>query len=502
MTRTRLALFLLLFVSYGYFYQAGGWNQNSRFDLVRAITDQGTLRIDIFRRNTGDEAVWQGHYYSDKAPGVALGAVPIVAAVRPVMKAFGGDPESYGGIALLSWLSTLLTVSLATAFAGVWLFDLALEFGATRGGALFAATAFGLASPTWPLATLFLGHAISGSLLLIAFASAARIGFDPGRDVGRGLFAGLAAGWATVCEFPAGVPAMLITLLAIANVRALGWRRAFRILLALAAGALACALILMAYQYACFGSPFRVAYSHEMGFESMQQGWFGINSPRGIRMRRLLFGWYRGIVPLAPLLALAPLGLIGLACRRDTRARLAAITAGLIALFYLLLNASYVYWDGGWSYGPRHMEPAIPFVALGLAWLWTALPRAGRALLTAGWVWGAALSLLGVSVMAQPPEYYRRPIKQLLWPAFRDGDLALSMQTFADSGTPPEQLRQHTGPKAAWNVGMKAGLDGLPSLLPLAAVWIGGAWWLSVAERRRARTATATRPASSPRSSL
>ena len=29
-----------LFVSYAYFYEAGGWNQNSRFALIRAILER------------------------------------------------------------------------------------------------------------------------------------------------------------------------------------------------------------------------------------------------------------------------------------------------------------------------------------------------------------------------------------------------------------------------------------------------------------------------------
>ena len=63
---------LALFVSYAYFYQAGGWNQNSRFDLVRAVVGQRTLRIDAFQQNTGDKAFYRRHWYSDKAPGLAL----------------------------------------------------------------------------------------------------------------------------------------------------------------------------------------------------------------------------------------------------------------------------------------------------------------------------------------------------------------------------------------------------------------------------------------------
>ncbi len=35
--RRALLISAVAFISYAYFYQGGGWNQNSRFDLVRAI---------------------------------------------------------------------------------------------------------------------------------------------------------------------------------------------------------------------------------------------------------------------------------------------------------------------------------------------------------------------------------------------------------------------------------------------------------------------------------
>ena len=38
-----LILGLVAFASYAYFYSGGGWNQNTRFDLVRAIVEHGTL---------------------------------------------------------------------------------------------------------------------------------------------------------------------------------------------------------------------------------------------------------------------------------------------------------------------------------------------------------------------------------------------------------------------------------------------------------------------------
>ncbi len=72
-----------LFLTYAFFYQAGGWNQNSRFDLVRAVVDEHTLRIDDYQANTGDKALIDGHYFSDKAPGLALVSVPPSPPGRP-----------------------------------------------------------------------------------------------------------------------------------------------------------------------------------------------------------------------------------------------------------------------------------------------------------------------------------------------------------------------------------------------------------------------------------
>jgi hypothetical protein len=62
-------------------------------------------------------------------------------------------------------------------------------------------------------------------------------------------------------------------------------------------------------------------------------------------------------------------------------------------------------------------------------------------------------------------------MRELLWPAFRDGDLSLNHQTFVHGGADANRLRGGTIPHAAWNLGELAGLHGLPSLLPLGAAW-------------------------------
>src|SRR5262249_57978419 len=113
-TRVRVTLFLLLFASYAYFYQAGGWNQNSRFNLVRAIVNDHSLRVDPYHRSTGDQAFFDGHYYSDKAPGLSFAALPSVLIARGIVHAARGDAESYGGIAWLSWVAAGFTAGVFT----------------------------------------------------------------------------------------------------------------------------------------------------------------------------------------------------------------------------------------------------------------------------------------------------------------------------------------------------------------------------------------------------
>jgi hypothetical protein len=241
----------------------------------------------------------------------------------------------------------------------------------------------------------------------------------------------------------------------------------------------------------------------------MERGVFGVELPRMIRLRRILFGEYRGLLPLAPALAVAPVGLALMLWVRLTpdttrtvnadathdamsRRRQAAIVATTIAVYFILFNAGYAYWEGGWSYGPRHASPAIPFLCIGLAFLWTALPAFGRWALALLSAYGAAMTLIAVTTMPLPPANVRRPVQELLLPAFLDGDLALNTQTFA-SGRVDADFRAHREPRAAFNLGMKMGLGtGHASLVPLAIVWLACGYPLIVARGRRRTAPSAT----------
>jgi uncharacterized membrane protein len=112
-----------LLFSYSYFYgNRDGWNQASRFDLVRAIVEQHRLSIDTYNENTADKALWQGRFYSDKAPGLALSAVPVLAVVRVVLRVVHKDPSK--SIEAERYLVTIICVALPSVAMAGCLFSL------------------------------------------------------------------------------------------------------------------------------------------------------------------------------------------------------------------------------------------------------------------------------------------------------------------------------------------------------------------------------------------
>lgn len=469
--RVAWVLAAALVCSYAYFYQAGGWNQNSRFALVRAIVEQGTLTIDETgfvngEPVTGDIARHDGHAYSDKAPGLALTAVPVVAALRPLID----RPRSARGIARLSYLTTVVISAGATVGAAVLLFFVALSLGASGAAATFAALVFGLGSPAFAYATLFYGHALATCCLAAAFAAATALASHSGRrrDIILSLVVGIGGGWATVTEYPSVIPAAAIACLAVWHSR-LDHPRLVRVLAYVSIGALACAAALAWFNAASFGSPVRIGYQSEVGFEGMQEGFFGLTSPSRGPLQELLFGSFRGLFFYAPVLAAACVGLLWLIRSRASRAP--GVTAATIAVYYVLFNASYHYWDGGWSYGPRHMAPVVWFLALALAPVWCGVGKWLRVGLVAAAAYGGLLALMAVAVTAQPPDTYEHPLTELYLPLFLDGEVAHNWQSYLER-LPMEQRDRQTH---AWNLGEKAGLTGLPSLVPLIGLWLLGA---------------------------
>jgi hypothetical protein len=171
---------------------------------------------------------------------------------------------------------------------------------------------------------------------------------------------------------------------------------------------------------------------------------------------------------------------------RNPATRRPAAVAAFIALYYILLTSGYAYWSGGWSYGSRHLGPALPFLCLGIAPVWDRARAWGKIVLVVLACVGVGESLVAVATTSQPPAPYERPMTQLLWPAFRSGDFPIGWQSVLDLRPPQgsmQELEERGAPRASWNAGQVMGLRDHASLAPLLGLWLAVGWLWS-RERR------------------
>lgn len=456
-----LGLFALVWFSISWF---GSWelNPNNATRLFAAISlvEQGDATIDEFKDLTIDKAEFGPHYYMDKAPGMTLMAMPAVwiadtltgTSAAIYSKRFG-DRDLAGYMRLRVRIAVATTVAILTAFAAVLLFDLATGVTGSPQAGLATALAYALATPVWGWSTTLFGHAPVGALLLIAVWAIWR-GTAGEKELERrryALMAGAALGWALVVEFPVVISALPICVWAVWRTRPLSWAQRGRLFGLAAAAGLVALLPLLLYNQIAYATPFKVGYSGVVGFDGMKQGLFGLTYPKLSVLAELVYGTPRGLIWVAPVLILAPFGLARLVRAPETRDL--GWLCSAITLAVLLYNASYVYWDGGDSTGPRHSVPMIGFLALGIAPLWQAWRATGR-----GWIAGMIgsgifINLTVAATEIAAPHDARFPLVDPILRKFFQG-----------------QIRDLPGEYWGW--------PPLLGLLPWAIVALPLLWWL------------------------
>lgn len=453
------------FFSFLYFYEGGGWNQNSRFDLLRAIVEQHTLQIDSYHENTQDKAHFRGHYYSDKAPGVVFLTVPFAVVARRMMRATGMNPQSARAELVLSYLVTAWGVALPTALAVVCLFFLAMRLGCDSTAAAFGCAVMGLATPIWAYASLFWAHALVGACLVFGLAAALKAGESTNwrSQLLWAVAVGLATGWATVTEYPAVPASALLGFFALWQNWPNGVSSRWRVAIGIGVGAGFCAIVLFSYLYAAFGS-FRPSYSYydPKSFAFMQQqGYMGLTYPHPDRLLKLMFGCARGLFFASPVMLAAPVGLWLLWKKQRSGA---ALVAASIAAYYFLFNASFYWWKAGLTFGPRYAGAAIPLLCLGVAASWQHASKMWRGVLLALAFVSVFVALMVVSTSSQLAMQDSCPVLHSSWPAFWSGQMSMNRESML-------KVSEATGPAAAFNLGQLIGLQGLPSLIPLFGMW-------------------------------
>lgn len=360
-------------------------NEEARVLAALALADHGSLALEPALDDTKpgwrarlekrrqlpniDLAVRDGRFYTDKAPGTSLLSVPVVA----LLHGLGAEP----GYGTLVWLLTLLVCGLPTALFALYLARWLRRSLPDLEAAELIALGLVVATPWAAYAGLFFGHALAATLIglgtLLALGPLHRVSDGattpdrPGAPDRRGpLLGGLCLGGAVLTEYPtAALAAIVVVALLVDPQRR---RRAAWVI----AGAAPMAATLALWNTLAFGGPLKLSYGFKAAAqfqEIIDQGVFGFGAPSADNLFGILLGPERGLLFVAPWLLIGFAGVV-VAARdpRISRAWKVALIGAIVG--FPLLVSGFVDWKAGRAFGPRHLTPMLPLLAVSAAIAW------------------------------------------------------------------------------------------------------------------------------------
>lgn len=350
----------------------------SRLVTTAALAEHGTVDLTRYADVLGvDQATYRGELRPDKAPGGPVLGVPFYEIGRGLGFESATHDRIDGNLTL--WWQTFWGSMVPFALL-VALMYLAARRVDERAGAL-AALALGFGTLMLPHAVNLYGHALAAALGYGAWLVATRVARAVRAPAYGFAGAGALGAAAVAVEYHAVIVAVVVA--AFVGVRA--GRRAFA---AFAAGATPFLLATAWYQQVAFGRPWHTSYQY-LTYPT-NGGDYGLPTLRGLV--DIGFGAH-GLLWTSPIavIALAAAAVAVGGRRTETLVRGDAVVALAVFVPYALLVAGWTGTPLLEQPGPRYVLPALPFLAVPLAWAWGRV----RAVATAATAWGAAVMFAG-----------------------------------------------------------------------------------------------------------
>jgi hypothetical protein len=362
-----------------YLTTAGGGLASSdavmTYEVTKNLITHGSVAASYDVKNISQLRGVDGRVYSPFGIGQSIVNVPFYVAAQLAQRAHGGvgGPDTLGKAAVALGNTVVASGLVWVTFLFAW------RLSGDMVAASRTAFALGFGTLLWPYSKFgFNAPLTTWCLLAGVYAVWLGVRLDRRRSMAWG---GVWLSCAFLTRHEMAIACAVVAVWVVAQSREHP-RKLFERLVWLGAPLAAAAAFWLWYNVIRFGDPFNPGYLNDPTVQ--------FNAPILQGMYGLLFSPGRSIFVYSPLtiVGLAALVAVG---RRDRA--MAVLFAGL-TLSLLLFYSSLSSWDGGRSYGPRYLVPALPFLVLPMVW-WLA---PGRGL------WPRAIfGLVLVSVIVQLP---------------------------------------------------------------------------------------------------
>ena len=381
MRPVRLRLFLLFQALYALTSSGNAFRVPDEFEVyyqVEHLVDAGDLSIP--------QAVTSGRFFGrigvDQKPYAPYGplaaglALPHHLLARGVASIAGIPRESVTWTFVVSGL-TMLATSTAAALAVVGFHRAAMLVGASPAAALLLSLMLGGATVLWTYGTNFYSEAWQAAIFVWAAVYLLE---------GRVVLASVLLAMAGLTKVTSLVFAPGFVAAVMAD-RSLSLERRLRAVMVLIAGVTAAVAIHLAWNHFRFGDMFEVGYNWAETVPVLPARPFLLSElPRGLVV--LLLSPGKSILLWAPVLVLA-------LARVRTCPRPLMTGVATSAACGLIFYGAYLFPEGGYAHGPRHLVPILPLLLLPAA---TPGPPWRREIVTACAAIGVAMAILSVSV--------------------------------------------------------------------------------------------------------
>jgi len=334
-------LFVLCTLLFSFWYIDVWENSNSCSRVLPIATyfEQGNFVLDKYKDKTIDISVFDGHYYMDKAPLPTFITLPFFGLLKRlgIAQAEGG---SYYGKTI--YITGAIVCGIIPFLIMLFFIAQSLVFKKREDLILQAFVAL-FGSFIFVFSGTFFAHVLAASLVMIAFVK-----YQKANYYAAGMLCGL--GFLTEYTTLWIVFAWLII--------ELFKHKSIQHALQLMLGFLPAVLILLFYNFYFTGNPFTMLYLFVAdNFDAATKSTYGLSFPKLKALYGLLFSENRGLFFYAPVLVY---GLFLFFTQPSFSWKLTIrsyLTHPVLLPFILtlLFISSHAAWDGGWSYGPRHL---------------------------------------------------------------------------------------------------------------------------------------------------